>query len=96
MEGNHSQSPTGVQAGHCPLHHPLHTAQLVVDGNADGLKASLGRVLLLPQGSRRHGSPDNIHQFQSGFDGGFLSALADGRRDPGGVAFLAVIVENPL
>ena len=92
MEGNHRQPPTGIQQGHGLFHNPLHTAQLVVDRNADGLKAAFCRMLLFPQGGSGHGRTDDIHQLQGGFDFLFLPALTDGGGNPGSEAFLAIIV----
>ena len=49
MEGDDSQPPAWVQTVHGGGEHLFHGGQLVVDGDADGLEAPLGRVLLFPQ-----------------------------------------------
>ena len=49
VEGNHRQAPAGIEAVDGRGEHPLHGGELVVDGDADGLEAALGRVLLFPK-----------------------------------------------
>ena len=83
MEGDHRQPAPVIQAGNGILHDLFHTAQLVIDSNADGLKAALGRMLLFTQCLRGHGTANHIHQLQRGFDGLFLPLLADSRSDFG-------------
>ena len=46
----------GIQAADRSLHHAADGAELIVHGDADGLKASLGGVLLFPQRLRGHGA----------------------------------------
>ena len=53
-------------------------------------------MLLLPQGGGGHGRADNIHQFQGGGNGLLLPLSANGRGNLGGVALLAVVMENAL
>ena len=94
MEGDHRQPPTGVQPGHRLPHHPVHRAQLVVDGDADGLEGPLGRVLFLPQGRRGHGPLDDLHQLQRGLNGALVPGPDDGSRDGGGVPLLPILPED--
>ena len=62
MEGDHRQASAGGQtAGRAPQHGG-ELLQLAVDGDAQGLEAPLGRVLLFPQGLGRHGAFDQVHQ----------------------------------
>ena len=96
MEGDHSQTAALVQLGNGIAHDLLHRAQLVVDGDADGLEGTLGRMLLFPQGCGGHGGADHVHQLQGGFDGLQLPLPADGGGDLGRVALLAVVVKDPL
>ena len=58
----------GIQAADRSLHHAADGAELIVDGDADGLKASLCRVLLFAQRLRGHGRADDVHQLQRRFD----------------------------
>ena len=69
--------------------------QLVIDGDADGLEAALGRVLLFPQGLGRHGAADEIHQLQGRFDGLFRPFSFYGGRDQRGISFFSVFKQNP-
>ena len=74
--------------------HGRQLLQLAVDSDADGLKAPLGGVLLLPQRRRRHGGADHLHQLPRSLDGGLFPALHDVPGDGGGIAFLAVFKQD--
>ena len=94
MEGDHRQPPAGVQVLRGGLQHGRQRVQLAVDGDAYGLKAPLGRVLLFPQRCRGHGGLDDLHQLQRRLDGALLPRLHDASCDGGGVALLAVLKQN--
>ena len=96
MEGDDGQTALGIQAGNGVAHDLLDTAQLVVDGDADGLEGALGGMLLLAQSGSGHGGADDAHQLQGGLDGLLGPAGADGAGNAGGVTLLAVIVEDTL
>ena len=96
MKGNYRQPSAGIQQRNGFFHHRFHRPQLVVDGDADGLKAALGRVLLLPQSGSGHGAFDHVYQLQRRLDGRLLPAAADGCGDPGRKELLAVIIQNTL
>ena len=94
MEGDHRQPPAPVQPGDGRLDHPVHTGQFIVDGDADGLKTPLGRMLLLFQGSGGHPAADNIHQLQGRLNG-LVRPAADDRGGNGcGIALLAVLGQD--
>ena len=76
------------------VEHRRKLAQLVVHGNADGLKATLGRVLLFAQRARGHGRTDDIGELKRRFDGLLLAVLANSLRDGGRIALLAVFKED--
>ena len=94
MEGDDGQSSAGIEAADRSLHHAADGAELIVHGDADGLKASLCGVLLFAQRLRGHGRANNVDQLQRRFDGRFLTRPADGCRDLRCIALLAVIIEN--
>ena len=71
-------------------------AQLVIDGDADGLEAALGRVLLLPQGGGRHGALDNLHQFQGGGNGLLGPVFRYGPGDAAGIALFAIVPQDAV
>ena len=91
MEGNDGQPPPCVQPGNGPLQHPGDGRQLIVHGDADALKAPLGRVLLFPQGRGGHRPPNDLHELPRGLDGGFFPGPLDGGGDGPGVFLLAVL-----
>lgn len=74
MEGDDGQSAAGIEAADRSLHHVADGAELIVHGDADGLKASLCGVLLFAQRLRGHGRADDVHQLQRRFDGAFSRA----------------------
>ena len=96
MEGDDSQPDRpGSGRSTAAVSILFHGGQLVVDGDADGLEAPLGRVLLFPARAwGGHGAADDLRQLQRGLDGLFSPALFDGGGDAGGVALLAVGVED--
>ena len=94
MERDDGQPSTGIQLGNRRLHHLAHRAQFVIDGNADGLEAALGRMLLFPQSGCRHRATDHIYQLQRGFNGFCFPHAADVCRDLGSISFFAVIKQN--
>lgn len=49
MERNDNQTTAGVQVVDGGLHALPDCAKLIVDGDADGLEAALGRMLLFPE-----------------------------------------------
>jgi len=76
------------------LHALPDCAEFVVDGNADGLKAALGRMLLFSKRAGRHGRADDIDQLQRCFNGPVGTHAFNGGGDLRGVALLTVLVEN--
>ena len=76
------------------MQHGGQGIQLTVDGDADGLKAALGGMLLFPQRLGRHGGLDHVHQLQCGPNGGGFPRPADALGDGGGVALLTEVVED--
>ena len=94
MEGDHRQPSAHVQVLAPGVQHGRQGVQLAVDGDADGLKAPLGGVLLLPQRLWRHGGLDDVHQLKRRLDGSGLSCPADALCDGGRVALLAEVVQD--
>ena len=94
MEGDHRQPSAHVQVLAPGVQHGRQGVQLAVDGDADGLKAPLGGVLLLPQRRRRHGGADHLHQLPRSLDGSLFPALHDVPGDGGRVALLAEVVQD--
>ena len=72
------------------LQHGRQGVQFAVDGDAYGLKAPLGRVLLLPQRLWRHSGLDDVHQLQRRLDRLLLPVLYDPLGNGRRVALLAV------
>ena len=96
MERNDREPPARLEILLGGAEHRRKLAELVVDRDADSLKAPLGGVLLLAQRRSGHRRADKIRQLQRGFDGLFRAVRADLLRDGGRVALLAVFVEDAL
>ena len=94
VEGDDGQATAGVQPVHRRPQHGGQGIQFTVDRDPDGLKAPLGRVLLLPQSCGRHGALDDLHQLQGGLHRRGLPRPDDGSRDGGGVPLLAVFKQD--
>ena len=94
MERNDNQTTAGVQVVDGGLHALPDRAKLIVDGDADGLKAALGRMLLFTQGAGRHGRADDVDQLQRCLDWVVGPHAFDGGGDLRGAALLAIFVEN--
>ena len=94
MEGNDREPPARLEILLGGAEHRRKLAELVVDRDADGLKAPLGGVLLLAQRRSGHRRADEICQLQRGFDGLFRAVRTDLLRDGGRVALLAVFIED--
>ena len=94
MERNDREPPARLEILLGGAEHRRKLAELVVDRDADGLKAPLGGVLLLAQRRGGHRRADEICQLQRGFDGLFRAVRTDLLCDGGRVALLAVFIEN--
>ena len=94
MEGDDGETAAGLQMVDRGLHALADSAELIVDGDADGLEAALGRMLLFPEGAGRHGRADDIDELERRFDGTVGPHALDGGGDLRGVALLAVFVED--
>ena len=81
MERDDSQSTAGLQMINRGLHALPDCAEFVVDGNADGLKAALGRMLLFTQRLVRHGAADDVDKLERRLDRVILPHAVDGRGD---------------
>ena len=95
MERDHRQSAARLQVLAGSVQHGRQGIQLAVDGDADGLKAALGRVLLFPEGLRRHGRFNYLHQLQGGLDGSGFPRPANAFCNSGSIALLTIFVEDP-
>ena len=94
MERDDGKSAAGIQVVNGRAHHAADRTELVVDGNADGLKAPLGGVLLFPKRPLGHGGFDDVHQLQRRLDRPVRAHALNRRRDLRGVPLLAVFVQD--
>ena len=90
MERDDRQTPAGCQRVNGAIHRLLYSHQLIIDRNADRLKAALGRMLFFAACCRRHCAADDIRELDRGFNRLLLSGAVNLRR----IALLAVFLSN--
>ena len=72
MEGDDAEPPAGLQSAENGVQALVQGVQLVVDRDAQGLKAAPGRVFVLAADRRRHGRRHQPRQLQRRLNGSLL------------------------